>query len=61
MKKYTVSFTHHIERNVTCEVLANTEEEAIEKARNCDWEDSDEDIAPETGILTDNYKIISEE
>lgn len=61
MNKYTVSFTHVINRYVTCEVLADSEKEAIEKAKECDWEDCDEDMCPEDGIETLDYKIVKEQ
>lgn len=56
MKKFEVTFTHVIERYVTCEVFADSKEEAIEKAKICDWEENDEETAPEDGIETKDYK-----
>jgi hypothetical protein len=55
-KRYEVTFTHVIERYVTCEVVADNEEEAISKAQEGEWEDTDEEYAPEQGIDTENYK-----
>ena len=55
-KRYEVSFTHVIERYVNCEVIAESEDEAIAKAKECEWEDSDEEFAAEQGIDTENYK-----
>jgi hypothetical protein len=54
---YEVSFTHIIERRVTAIVEANSKEEAIKKAKDCDWIDSDEDMAPEEGIETKDYEV----
>ena len=50
MKKYEVVYKHLIERTVTCIVEAETEDEAEQKARDGEYEDSDEDCAPEQGL-----------
>jgi hypothetical protein len=56
MKKYEVTYTHVIEREITAWVLASSEEEAIEKCQNGDFIEDDEEFAPEQGIETKNYK-----
>ena len=58
MKTFVVKFTHVIERHITCEVEAETAGQAIEKARECDWIDSDEEFAPDEGIETKNYRVL---
>lgn len=60
MAKYEVSFTHLIERYVTCVVEADSEEEAIAKAKDGEYIDSDEELCPEQGIETSNYEIAGE-
>lgn len=55
MKKFEVQYVHIIERTVTCLVKANSKEEAIEKAKNGDYECDDEDECPEQGIETKDY------
>lgn len=55
-KIYEVKFTHVIERDVTAWVKASSEEEAIKKAEQCDWMDSNEEDAPEEGIETKDYR-----
>ncbi len=56
--KFEVSFTHVIERRVTCEVEASSEEEAIKKAHDGDYDISDEEFAPEDGIEVKDFKAI---
>lgn len=58
MKKFEVEFVHVIERTVTCSVFADSEGEAIQKAKDGEWDDSDEDDCPENGIETKDYKIV---
>ena len=61
MKKYEVTYTHVIEREITALVEANSEEEAIEKCQNGDFIQDDEEFAPEQGIETKNYRAVEVE
>lgn len=57
--KYTVKYTHVIERKITCEVEADNEHDALDKARECDVIDSDEEFAPEDGIEMKDFRIVA--
>lgn len=57
--KYTVQYVHVIERTETCTVEADSEEEAIQKAKDGDYEDEDAG-GPEQGLETKDYKVIEE-
>jgi hypothetical protein len=58
--KYFVKFTHVVEREVVCEVNAESESEAIKKAKDGNYESDDEEFCVENSIETKNYKIIKE-
>ena len=58
MAKYYVQYTHLLERTVTCTVEAESGEEALQKAKDGNELDSDEDMAPEQGLETKDYMII---
>lgn len=60
MPKYEIEFKHLVERTVTCIVEANDEEEALTKAKDGDFEETDEDLCPEQGIETTDYVILGE-
>ena len=61
MKRYTVTYTDIIERYITCTVLADSEEEAIENVKNGIFEDDDSDVAPEDCIESKDHNVINEE
>ena len=58
MPKYEIEFKHLLERTVTCFVEADSEEEAIEKAQDGEYEDYDEDSSSEQGIETGDYTVV---
>jgi hypothetical protein len=58
MPKYEVQFTHVIHRTITAEVEADDEKQALVKARDWDFELSDEDCAPEDGMETMDHRVI---
>lgn len=53
--KYTVTYTHVINRRESCTVEANSEEEALEKA--ADGDTLDEKELYENGIEIKDYRI----
>lgn len=57
MKTFEVEFIHVIERLETVTVKANSQEEAIQKAQDGDFEDYCCD-GVETGIETKDYKVV---
>lgn len=59
--KYVVKYIHLLEREVHCVVVADSEEEAIQKAQDGDVIESDENEAPEQGIETSEYEVVSQE
>lgn len=61
MKIYTVEYVSIIERKVQCAVEAESEEEAIQKAKDGDIIDDDEDSAPEDCIEVRDHRIVEEE
>lgn len=57
MKKiWEVRYTHVVERQVSELVLAGSAKDAIDKCRNGDVLESDEDNCPENGIETKDYE-----
>lgn len=60
MKRYEVQFIHTLEQEITCVVEADSEEQAIEKAKKGEWIDSDEEFAPMEGVNTDFYECLGE-
>lgn len=61
MKKYyDVTVDYIVKREITMVIEALSEEEALEKAKEWDCIDSDEDWAPEEGIETENWKVLGE-
>ena len=59
--KYQVTYKHVIERTVTAIVEADSEQEAGQKARDGDFEESDEECCPEQGLEIKDIEVIEME
>lgn len=60
MPKYEVQFIHVLERTVTAVVEADSEADAIEKAKQGEIIEDDDLEAPEEGLETRDYKVLGE-
>jgi hypothetical protein len=59
MKIYEIEFIHVIERLETVVVVAKDDNEAIQKAKDGDWIETVYEDAPEEGVETKDYEIVS--
>ena len=57
-KVYQVTYKHHVILDITELVRANSPEEAIQKSRDGDFLDSDEDDCPQEGLEITDYEAV---
>jgi hypothetical protein len=57
--RYTVTLTQVVERRITCEIESESKVKALARAKKFDWEDSDEETAPEDIIEVKDVKVIT--
>jgi hypothetical protein len=55
---YTVKLTEVLERRITCTVEAEDEQEARQKAYDCEWIDSDEDMVEDQIMEVKNIRVM---